>query len=134
MSTSKVEYLGGLRTESTHLQSSATIITDAPIDNHGKGQVFSPTDMVANSLATCMLTVMAIKAEAMGVDFTGATADVTKIMGTDPRRIVEIKVVLNMGISVDEKTKVILERTAHTCPVLESLHPDIVKNITIIWL
>ncbi|UYW02517.1 OsmC family protein [Flavobacterium agricola] len=134
MSTSKVKYLGNLRTESTHLQSGATILTDAPTDNHGRGKAFSPTDMLANSLATCMLTVMGIKAETLGVDFTGATADVTKIMGTEPRRVTGIKVVLNMGIAADEKTKTILERTAFTCPVHFSLHPKIEKDITINWL
>ena len=134
MSTSTVTYLGGLRTESIHLQSGSNIITDAPVDNHGRGEAFSPTDMVANSLATCMLTVMGIKAETLNVDFTGATAHVTKIMGTEPRRIVKIIVELNMGIKADEKTKTILERTAHTCPVLESLHPEIQKEITFNWL
>jgi len=134
MSTSTVKYLGGLRTESTHLQSGATILTDAPTDNHGRGESFSPTDMVANSLATCMLTVMGIKAESLNIDFTGATAEVTKIMGTEPRRIVGIKVVLNMGIKVDEKSQVILERTANTCPVHNSLHPNIQKEIIFNWL
>jgi len=134
MSTSKVKYLGELRTESTHLKSGATIFTDAPVDNHGKGEAFSPTDLVANSLATCMLTVMGIKAESLGVDFTGATAEVTKVMGTEPRRIIEIDVVFTMGIQVDEKTKTILERTAYTCPVHQSLHPEIKKEITFKWL
>jgi putative redox protein len=134
MSTSKVKYLGGLRTESTHLQSGAKIVTDAPVDNHGKGEAFSPTDMVANSLATCMLTVMGIKAQDLNIDFTGATADVTKVMGTEPRRITEVHVVFNMGIKVNEKTQTILERTAHTCPVHQSLHPDIKKEITFNWL
>lgn len=134
MSTSKVKYLGELRTESTHLKSGTTIFTDAPVDNHGKGEAFSPTDLVANSLATCMLTVMGIKAESLGVDFTGATAEVTKVMGTEPRRIIEIDVVFTMGIQVDEKTKTILERTAYTCPVHQSLHPEIKKEITFKWL
>ncbi len=133
MPTSKVNYLGDLRTESIHLQSGTKILTDAPIDNHGKGEAFSPTDMVANSLATCMFTVMGIKAKELGVDFSGASAEVTKIMATEPRRISEIQVLIKMGIAVDEKTKTILAKTAHTCPVLYSLHPDIKKNIAFEW-
>jgi uncharacterized OsmC-like protein len=133
MATSKVTYLGDLRTSSVHLQSGNTIITDAPTDNHGKGEAFSPTDSVANALATCMLTVMGIKARDLEVDFTGSTAEVTKIMGTDPRRIVEIHVNFDMNLVADEKTKTVLERTALTCPVFFSLHPDIKKEITFNW-
>lgn len=133
MATSKVTYLGDLRTSSVHLQSGNTIITDAPTDNHGKGEAFSPTDSVANALATCMLTVMGIKARDLEVDFTGSTADVTKIMGTDPRRITEIHVHFEMNLVTDEKNKIILERTALTCPVFFSLHPDIKKEITFNW-
>lgn len=133
MVTSKVTYLGDLRTTSVHLRSGNTIITDAPTDNHGRGEAFSPTDSVANALATCMLTVMGIKAWDLDVDFTGSTADVTKIMGTDPRRITEIHVTFNMELSTDEKTRTILERTALTCPVYFSLHPDIKKEIVFNW-
>lgn len=133
MATSKVTYLGDLRTSSVHIQSGNTIITDAPTDNHGKGEAFSPTDSVANALATCMLTVMGIKARDLEVDFTGSTAAVTKIMGTDPRRIVEIHVNFDMNLAADEKTKTVLERTALTCPVFFSLHPDIKKEITFTW-
>lgn len=133
MATSKVTYLGDLRTSSVHLQSGNTIITDAPTDNHGKGEAFSPTDSVANALATCMLTVMGIKAKDLEVDFTGSTAEVTKIMGTDPRRIVEIHVNFDMNLVADEKTRMILEKTALTCPVYFSVHPDIKKEITFNW-
>ncbi|KGO90662.1 OsmC family protein [Flavobacterium suncheonense] len=133
MATSKVTYLGDLRTSSVHLQSGNTIITDAPTDNHGKGEAFSPTDSVANALATCMLTVMGIKARDLEVDFTGSTAEVTKIMGTNPRRIVEIHVNFEMNLKTDEKNRTILERTALTCPVYFSLHPDIKKEITFNW-
>ena len=133
MPTSKVTYLGELRTSSIHLQSGSEIISDAPLDNNGKGEAFSPTDTVANGLASCMFTVMGIKARDLGVDFSNSTAEVTKIMGTEPRRIVEIQVVFNMSIAVDEKTKTILERTALTCPVLFSLHPDIKKEVTFNW-
>ena len=133
MATSKVTYLGDLRTSSIHLQSGSEIISDAPIDNKGKGEAFSPTDTVANGLASCMFTVMGIKAREMDVDFSGSTAEVTKLMVVDPRRISEIHVTFNMNLEADEKTKTILERTALTCPVFYSLHPDIEKVITFNW-
>jgi uncharacterized OsmC-like protein len=133
MPTSKVTYLGELRTSSIHLQSGSEIISDAPIDNNGKGEAFSPTDTVANGLASCMFTVMGIKAREMGVDFLGSTAEVTKVMAADPRRISEIHVTFNMSIEADEKTKTILERTALTCPVHYSLHPDIKREIVFNW-
>lgn len=131
--TSKVTYLGDLRTSSIHIQSGSEIISDAPVDNNGKGEAFSPTDTVANALASCMLTVMGIKARTMDVDFTGATAEVTKHMQAEPRKISKIEVQFNMGISPDEKTRTILERTAFTCPVHLSLHPDIEKVVTFNW-
>ena len=133
MPTSKVTYLGELRTSSIHINSGSEIISDAPLDNNGKGEAFSPTDLVANALASCMFTVMGIKAREMNVDFSGSTADVTKIMGTEPRRIIAIQVVFTMSISVDDKTRTILERTAMTCPVFYSLHPDIKKEIIFNW-
>ncbi|MFN8326141.1 OsmC family protein [Flavobacterium sp.] len=133
MSTSKVTYLGDLRTSSVHLQSGNIIISDAPLDNNGKGEAFSPTDTVANSLASCMFTVMGIKARDLDVDFSGSTAEVTKIMAADPRRISEIHVVFQMNLSADAKVKTILERTAMTCPVHYSLHPDIKKEIIFNW-
>ena len=131
--TSKVTYLGNLRTESEHLKSGNTFITDAPTDNNGKGEAFSPTDTVATGLASCMITVMGIKARDMGVDMTGTTAEVTKTMASDPRRISKIEVVLNFPFEADAKTKKILEHTANTCPVHYSLHPDIEKDITFNW-
>ncbi|MFY8182202.1 MAG: OsmC family protein [Flavobacterium sp.] len=133
MATSKVTYLGDLRTSSIHLQSGSVIISDAPIDNNGKGEAFSPTDTVANGLASCMFTVMGIKARDLEVDFSNSTAEVTKIMGTEPRRIKEIHVTFNMNLIADDKTKTILERTAMTCPVFYSLHPDIKKEIVFNW-
>ena len=133
MATSKVTYLGDLRTSSIHLQSGSEIITDAPLDNNGKGEAFSPTDTVANGLASCMFTVMGIKAKDLEVDFSGSNAEVTKIMGTDPRRITEIHVTFNFSINPDDKIKTILERTAMTCPVFFSLHPEIKKEITFNW-
>jgi len=131
--TSKVTYLGDLRTSSIHLQSGSEIISDAPLDNNGKGEAFSPTDTVANSLASCMLTVMGIKARDMGVSLTGSVAEVTKSMQAEPRRISGIKVVFTMNSDADDKAKTILERTALTCPVHQSLHPDIVKDVTFNW-
>ncbi|WP_299116019.1 OsmC family protein [uncultured Winogradskyella sp.] len=131
--TSKVTYLGNLRTESVHVKSNNSFITDAPVDNNGKGEAFSPTDTVATGLASCMLTVMGIKARDMNVDMSGATAEVTKTMASNPRRISKIEVVLNFPFETDNKTQKILERTANTCPVHYSLHPDIQKDITFNW-
>ncbi|MGB8374160.1 MAG: OsmC family protein [Salegentibacter sp.] len=128
--TSKVIYKGGLRTEAEHLQSGSKMITDAPVDNHGKGEAFSPTDTVATALATCMLTVMGIKAENLEADITGTTAEVTKTMASDPRRISKIEVQLKFPATYSEKDTKILEHTARTCPVLQSLHPEIEKDIT----
>lgn len=131
--TSKVTYLGDLRTSSIHLQSGNEIISDAPIDNNGKGEAFSPTDTVANALASCMMTVMGIKARDMDVDFKGSTASVTKIMNAEPRRIGTIEIVFDMiGVS-EQKDKTILERAAMTCPVFLSLNTEIEKRITFNW-
>ncbi|MDG1572552.1 OsmC family protein [Robiginitalea sp. M366] len=131
--TSKVVYLGGLRTENTHLASGATYITDAPVDNHGKGEAFSPTDTVATGVANCMLTVMGIKARDLEVDLSGATAEVTKTMAANPRRIsrVEVRVTLPGGVS--ERNRKVLEQTGRTCPVIMSLHEAIEKDITFHW-
>ena len=131
--TSKVTYIGNLRTENTHLKSGDTYITDAPTDNNGKGEAFSPTDTVATGLANCMLTVMGIKACDLNIEISGTTAEVTKFMATNPRRISKIKVVLNLPFKAEVKQKQILENTAKTCPVLFSLHPDIEKEITFNW-
>ena len=131
--TSKITYLGELRTSSIHIQSGSEIISDAPIDNNGKGAAFSPTDTVANGLGSCMFTVMGIKASEMNVELSNSTAEITKIMAAEPRRIAEIHVVFNITAEADDKTKTILERTAMTCPVYYSLHPDIKKVITFNW-
>ena len=131
--TSKVTYLGQLRTKNQHLKSGNTFTTDAPVDNNGKGEAFSPTDTVATGLANCMLTVMGIKAEKMDLDMSGTTAEVTKIMASDPRRIAKIIVDIDFPIRPEEKTRKILEHTARTCPVIYSLHPDIEKVVTFNW-
>ena len=131
--TSKITYLGELSTSSIHLHSGAELISDAPIDNNGKGAAFSPTDTVANALGSCMFTVMGIKAAEMKVDLANSTAEITKVMAAEPRRISEIHIVFNITAELDDKTKTILERTAMTCPVYYSLHPDIKKVITFNW-
>ena len=132
--TSKVTYNGELRTSCIHLASNNAIITDAPIDNHGKGEAFSPTDLVATALASCMLTVMGIKANQMELDISGAKADVTKIMASEPRRIAEIIVNIRMPQKTfSEKDKAILEHTAKTCPVFFSLHTDLKKSVIFVW-
>ena len=131
--TSKVTYTGELRTTCVHERSGNEFITDAPIDNHGLGQAFSPTDTVATGLASCMLTVMGIKARNIDVDLSGATAEVTKHMASDPRRISKIEVHLELPSAISEKNRTILERTGNTCPIHYSLHPDIEKVISFNW-
>lgn len=133
MTTSNVTYKGALRTVSVHLRSGNEIITDAPVDNNGKGEAFSPTDTVATALASCMLTIMGVKANANEINIEGASADVTKTMGVNPRRITKVDVVFKLPFAFDEATKTILERAALTCPVYFSLHNDIEKNITFNW-
>ena len=131
--TSKVTYLGDLRTSSIHLQSGTEIISDAPLDNNGKGEAFSPTDTVANALASCMMTIMGIKARDMNVDLKGSVAEVTKIMNAEPRRIGAIEIVFEMFGTADQKNRTILERAAMTCPVFLSLNAEIEKRITFNW-
>ena len=131
--TSKVTYLGGLRTEAQHLASQEIIITDAPKDNQGKGEAFSPTDLVATALASCMITIMGIKARDLGIDLTGTQAEITKIMGTEPRRISALQIQLTFNSSFDSKTQTLLERAALTCPVAHSLDPDIRQEVLFIW-
>jgi putative redox protein len=130
--TSTVVYNGELRTTCTHLRSANSFETDAPVDNNGKGERFSPTDLMATSLATCMITVMSIKARTMGFDLTGVKIDVLKIMKTDPRRVGGIELTFYIPdnlLSIDEKTKTILKNTGLTCPVALSIHPDIEQKV-----
>jgi len=133
MSTAKVTYLGNLRTRCEHLKSGDTFITDAPIDNNGKGEAFSPTDTVATGLANCMMTMMGIKARDLNVSLEGTTALVTKTMASNPRRISKIEVIMELPRDVDPKSRKILENTANTCPVQYSLHPDIERVIEFNW-
>ncbi len=134
MATSKVIYKGNLRTECTHIKSGTVIITDAPTDNHGKGEAFSPTDTVATALASCMLTIMGIKASSMDIDISGTTAIVTKIMDSNPRRIKTIKVEITVPKEdLSDKDQKILTSAALNCPVSKSLHPDLFQNISIAY-
>lgn len=133
--TAKVLYKGDLRCECTHLQSGTVIETDAPTDNRGKGQRFSPTDTICVGLATCVITTMGIKAADMNIDLSGTSVEVTKHMQSDPRRISRIDVILHLpaGLELDEKDKIILQRTGDNCPVTKSLHPDLMVNIEYHW-
>ncbi len=135
MTTSEVIYIGDLRTESVHLQSGTKIVTDAPKDNHGKGEAFSPTDMVANSLATCMLSIMGIASKKEGITpILNTKAEVTKVMYAEPRRIGEIHVKITFpSLKFTDKEKKIYENAALTCPVAKSLHPDIKQQVLFIW-
>ncbi len=133
MPTSKITYVGELRTTCIHLQSGTEILTDAPTDNHGKGEAFSPTDLVATALGSCMVSIMAIKTKDLDLDLKESIVSITKIMQAEPRRISKIIVTLDMAIATTEKNKTILERAAMTCPVLLSLHPDIEKEVTFNW-
>ena len=133
MITSKVTYLGELRTEATHIQSNTTIHTDAPKDNHGKGEMFSPTDLVATALASCMISIMGIVAMKDGI-VEGATAEVTKVMYAEPRRIGEIHITITFPKKdFTNKEKKIYENAAYTCPVAKSLHPDLKQIINFVW-
>ena len=134
MIRSSVAYKGSLLAVSVHLRSGNEIITDAPVDNNGKGEAFSPTDTVATALASCMLTIMGVKANAKEINIEGATAEVTKTMGVNPRRITKIEVNFKLPFDFEETTKTILERAALTCPVYYSLNDDIEKDITFNWL
>lgn len=135
MATSTVKYLGDLRTEAVHTASNSQIITDAPVDNHGKGEAFSPTDLMATSLANCMLTVMGIKSQTDSITkIDGASAEVTKVMYADPRRVGEIHVKITFPKNnFSDKEKKIYETIAHTCPVAKSLHPDLKQVLTFAW-
>lgn len=132
--TSKVEYQGGLRTQATHVKSGNAIITDAPTDNNGLGSAFSPTDLVATALASCMLTVMGIKARSMDFDLEEASAEVVKKMASGPRRIEEVVVRLSLKQNCDDSTRDLLEKTALSCPVAKSLSENLKQTITFNWL
>ena len=136
MPTVKTTYLGDLRTNSTHLQSGNQLITDAPTDNMGKGEAFSPTDLLATATGTCILTTMAIVAQRDGIELSNSEVEVTKIMTqTPPRRVARLEINLKMKANVvlsEEQIKK-LENTAHKCPVSLSLHPDVEQVLTFEW-
>ncbi len=130
MKTSKITYLGNLRTEAIHLKSGEKIITDAPPDNNGKGEAFSPTDLLATSLGCCMLTVMGIVAERHSINMDGATIEITKIMESNPRRVSEIIVEFEMPKNnYSDEDKALLERTARACPVAKSLSAELKQTV-----
>ncbi len=132
--TSSIIYQGTLRCQATHVQSGSIIETDAPTDNRGKGERFSPTDLLCVSLATCIITTMGIKATDMGVNIEGTETQVTKHMLAEPRRVGSIDVHISLtAAGLDEKSKLILQRAGDHCPVKKSLHPDLITNIEYKW-
>ncbi len=132
MATSTIKYLGDLRLEAVHVKSGQKILTDAPTDNQGKGEAFSPTDLMSTSLGLCMITIMGIAANTHGFSIDGTTAEVTKIMGTDPRRVKEIVVdVYFPKKEYTDKQKKILQVCADTCPVSLSLSEALKKSVTL---
>ena len=133
--TSQITYKGELRTEAKHLQSGTVIETDAPTDNQGKGEKFSPTDLLATSLGNCMMTIMGIKARDMKLNLADTKIDIAKIMKADPRRVSGINVEFHFpeNLQLDDKQKAILENAALTCPVAKSIHPDIEMNVKFNW-
>ncbi len=132
--TSKTTYIGGLRTEAIHIKSNTQIVTDAPTDNQGKGESFSPTDLVATGLGACMLTIMGIKARDKGIDMEGTTVDTIKTMASKPRRISKIEVNMTMPKKeYSDEDKKVLEMAAKACPVGRSLHPDLEITVQMIW-
>tara|TARA_Y100001970_G_scaffold230418_1_gene286080 strand:+ start:97 stop:501 length:405 start_codon:yes stop_codon:yes gene_type:complete len=130
MIQSNIVYKNNLRTEAVHLSSGETITTDAPIDNNGKGEAFSPTDLVAAALGSCMITIMGIVAEKHNIDISGTSASVKKIMGENPRKIDEVAIDLRMSNQLNKNDRKKLERAALSCPVHKSLHPDLKKTIS----
>jgi putative redox protein len=133
--TATILYEGNLRCSATHLQSNSVIETDAPTDNRGKGERFSPTDLVCTALATCMVTTMAMKAADMGIELKDTVVEVKKYMASEPRRIAQIDVLVSFPktLVTEEKDKIILQRTGDHCPVMKSLHPDVKVNAVYQW-
>jgi uncharacterized OsmC-like protein len=130
MATIETIYLGELRTEAKHVLSGDKVITDAPLDNQGKGEAFSPTDLMSASLGSCMFTIMGIAAREHGFNIDGTSCFITKIMAADPRRVSEIQISFDFpAIQYSDKQKLILEKAAKNCPVAKSLHPDLIQNV-----
>lgn len=134
MTTIKTIYTGDLRTKALHLASGTELITDAPVDNQGKGEAFSPTDLLSAALGSCMLTIMGIAARTHLINMDNTAIEITKHMASNPRRVSEIEIVFKMpDLPYSEKEKAILEHAARTCPVALSVHPDLKQTITFIW-
>lgn len=131
--TSELIYLGDLSVKAIHKKSGDIVLTDAPIDNNGKGKAFSPTDTLATSLASCMLTIMGIKCRDKQINMLNATASVNKIMASNPRRVAEIQVDIHMPSGITESERKLLIASAKACPVAKSIHPDIIQKITFTW-
>jgi uncharacterized OsmC-like protein len=129
MSTATARYTGHLRTEATHTASNNVIFTDAPLDNHGRGEGFSPTDLVSTALGSCMMTIMGIVAERSGLDLSSASFAVTKHMSSEPRRIAQIDVDFRLPAALSAKDRTVLENAARTCPVALSLNPEIRQQV-----
>ena len=129
----EITYEGNLRTKAIHLASGSEILTDAPIDNQGKGEKFSPTDLVATALGSCMLTIMGITANVQNIDISGTRVKVQKTMGKDPRKIAKIDIEIIFGQIISGKHKTILERAAHHCPVSKTLQGNIKENVKFIY-
>ena len=134
METSRVLYTGDLRTEATHVKSGQSFITDAPLDNQGRGEAFSPTDLCATALGACAMTIIGIYAQKHGVDVTGTEMEITKTMSADPRRIGKIEVTFKMpDREYSAKDKAVIERCTKSCPVHHALHPDVEQVFTFVW-
>lgn len=130
METIKIQYTGSLRTEAVHLKSQQKIITDAPLDNNGKGEAFSPSDLMSASLGSCMLTIMGMVCERNDINIEGTGLRITKIMAAAPRRVAEIILEFDMpDVNYSVKEKKLLEEAARTCPVSKSLHPDLKQTV-----
>lgn len=130
MITSKVSYSGNLRTQATHLRSGKEYISDAPLDNNGKGEAFSPTDLVSTALCSCMMTLMGMYADHENIDLSSMNAEVTKIMAADPRRISEVIIDFDMTkVNVTGDQRIKLERAAITCPVAKSLSKELIQTV-----
>ncbi|MCW9716418.1 OsmC family protein [Avibacterium sp. 21-594] len=125
---STIRYTGNLHNDLTHLQSGNTISTDAPVDNNGKGEAFSPTDLLAASLGACAMTIMGIQANKLGLDLTGTRIEVQKEMALNPRRVARIILDFYLSKALDDNARSILENAAHTCPVAKSLSADLVQE------
>lgn len=134
MPTVKARYLGDLRVECQHVASGATLVTDAPVDNNGKGRSFSPTDLACTALATCAMTIMGIAAQKLDLDVSGTTLDITKIMSANPRRIARIEIIFNIAGSFQFEQKQALQQAVEGCPVCLSMSPETEQVFTFNWL